>query len=54
MSLGIVCDRLYNANLHRGQPTYQDPADGKVYVQQQIAWLIRAVRLSSTLGTRRL
>ena len=54
MSLGIVCDRPYNARLHLGQPTYKDPADGLIYVRKQIAWLVKAVRLRSALCTRRL
>jgi hypothetical protein len=54
MSLGIVCDMRYNAKLHLGQPTYKDPADGNIYVQKQIAWLVKAVRLPSTPFMRHL
>jgi hypothetical protein len=50
MSLGIVCDRLYNAKQHLGQPTYKDPADGQIYVRRQIAWLVKAVRQHSALA----
>jgi hypothetical protein len=52
MSLGIVCNMLYDAKAHLGQSTYKDPADGKLYVKNQIVWLVKAVRLPSTLCMR--
>jgi len=42
-SLGIQCDRLYDAHSHVNQEVYLDPVDGKRYARNQIAWFIRKV-----------
>jgi len=42
-SLGVQCDRLYDALNHVNQEVYLDPVDGRRYARNQIAWFIRKV-----------
>ncbi|EXJ68471.1 uncharacterized protein A1O5_08264 [Cladophialophora psammophila CBS 110553] len=42
ISYGIVCNRLYNPNLHRDQALFRDETDGRVYARDQIKWIVLA------------
>ena len=41
VSYGVLCRRPYDKALHRGEPTEKDPLDKKLWVKEQIDWLIK-------------
>jgi len=50
-SYGIICEREYSKKKHEGQITIRNKFDNKLYVQNQIDWIIKKVlfRLCSLL-----
>lgn len=40
VSYGIMCDLLYDAERHIGEPVRRDPRDNKLYAVDQIQWFI--------------
>ena len=46
ISIGVVCDMKYDANIHVGQPVYIDNVDRQKYAQGQISWMIQKVNTS--------
>ncbi|KAL4901442.1 hypothetical protein BDW74DRAFT_159965 [Aspergillus multicolor] len=40
VSYGIICDQLYDANIHLGQRVRRDPRDNNLYAVDQIEWLV--------------
>ncbi|KAL2847805.1 hypothetical protein BJY01DRAFT_234186 [Aspergillus pseudoustus] len=40
ISYGIVCDLIYDADKHLGEPVRQDPRDNRLYAIDQIEWIV--------------
>jgi hypothetical protein len=43
ISYGIVCDLIYDADKHMGEPVRQDPRDNRLYAVDQIEWIVLQV-----------
>lgn len=43
VSYGILCRRIYNREKHFGEPTVEDALTGKLWIENQIDWIIKAV-----------
>jgi len=42
-SYGVICEREYSKKKHEGQSTIKNKFDKKLYVQNQIDWIIKKV-----------
>ncbi|KAL2855677.1 hypothetical protein BJX68DRAFT_264031 [Aspergillus pseudodeflectus] len=40
ISYGIVCDLIYDADKHLGEPVRRDPRDNRLYAVDQIEWIV--------------
>lgn len=51
-SYGMLCRELYNKHNpeHIGRPTTREPLNGKLYVNESIAWFIKKVLLYKNLA----
>jgi len=42
-TFGVVCEREYNRQKHQGQAVSRNEFDGKLYVGDQVDWIVRMV-----------
>jgi hypothetical protein len=52
ISYGIVCDLIYDADKHLGEPVRRDPRDNRLYAVDQIEWIVLQVHTPSTPSSR--